>query len=99
MRTLTLTITALGAMIIGLYFGPENELLTHRQMSLPSSSASQPSDYPIKAVPPTDVRLTDSFWRPRLETNRSVTIPHIMRQNEVTGRVDNFLKAARKISG
>ncbi len=28
-----------------------------------------------------------------------MTIPHILRQNEVTGRVDNFLKAARKMEG
>lgn len=26
----------------------------------------------------------------------SVTIPHIMQQNELTGRIDNFLKAAKK---
>jgi hypothetical protein len=57
------------------------------------------SDYPLTAVPFTDVRLTDSFWRPRLDINRTVTVPHILRQNEVTGRVDNFLKAARKMTG
>jgi DUF1680 family protein len=28
-----------------------------------------------------------------------VTIPHIMRENETTGRVDNFRKAARQMSG
>jgi DUF1680 family protein len=48
----------------------------------------------IRAVPFVDVRLTDDFWRPRLETNRAVTIPHILRENEETGRVDNFRKAA-----
>src|SRR5207302_2915738 len=62
--------------------------------------ASLPAaDYPIRAVPLTAVRITDSFWRPRLDTNRTVTIPHIMRQNELTGRVDNFLKAAHKLDG
>jgi DUF1680 family protein len=45
------------------------------------------------------VKLTDSFWRPRLSTNRTVTIPHILRQNEETGRVDNFRKAAGLIPG
>jgi DUF1680 family protein len=55
--------------------------------------------YPIRAVPATAVELTDHFWRPRLEINRTVTIPHIMRENEQTGRVDNFLKAAHKIAG
>jgi len=57
------------------------------------------SDYPIKAVPFTDVSLTGSFWRPRLEITRTVTVPHILRQNEVSGRVDNFLKAARQMEG
>jgi DUF1680 family protein len=54
---------------------------------------------PIRAVPFTEVRLTDSFWRPRLATNRTVTIPHIFRQNEETGRVDNFRKAAGAMEG
>ncbi len=94
MRTLTLTIVALGAIIIGWHSGPENTRLTYNQ-----SSPTHPADYPIQAVPLTAVHFTDSFWQPRLETNRSVTIPHIMKQNEVTGRVDNFLKAARKMTG
>ena len=45
------------------------------------------------------VTLTDSFWAPKLETNRRVTIPHIMRENETTGRVDNFRKAAQQMPG
>jgi DUF1680 family protein len=56
-------------------------------------------DYPIRAVPSTAVRFTDDFWRPRLEINRTVTIPHILHQNELTGRVDNFLKAAGRKEG
>jgi hypothetical protein len=57
------------------------------------------SDYPIRPVPLSAVRFTDDFWRPRLEINRTVTIPHILRRNEITGRVDNFLKAARRKDG
>jgi DUF1680 family protein/peptidoglycan/xylan/chitin deacetylase (PgdA/CDA1 family) len=56
-------------------------------------------DYPIAAVPAPQVKLTDSFWAPKLETNRRVTIPHIMRENETSGRVDNFRKAARQMPG
>lgn len=56
-------------------------------------------DYPITAVPLTAVRITDTFWAPRLDVNRTVTIPHIMHENEITGRVDNFLKAAHKEEG
>ncbi len=62
-------------------------------------AVSPVSDYPIAAVPGSAVTLTDQFWAPKLETNRRVTIPHIMQENESTGRVDNFRKAARQMSG
>jgi DUF1680 family protein/peptidoglycan/xylan/chitin deacetylase (PgdA/CDA1 family) len=65
---------------------------------LPWAVAPTP-DYPITPVPAAQVRLTDSFWAPKLETNRRVTIPHIMRENETTGRVDNFRKAAHQMPG
>lgn len=48
------------------------------------------SGYPIEAVPFTNVRLTDDFWAPRLETGRSVTIPFAFKQCETTGRIANF---------
>jgi uncharacterized protein len=60
---------------------------------------SAPADYPIKAVPLTDVEITDAFWAPRIAINRTVTIPHIIEQNEKTGRVDNFRKAAHARQG
>jgi DUF1680 family protein len=47
-------------------------------------------DYPVKPVDFTKVKILDRFWLPRMETNRKVTIPFAMKQNEVTGRVDNF---------
>jgi hypothetical protein len=56
-------------------------------------------DYPLRPVPFTQVRLTDSFWAPRLETNRMVSVPYALRMNEETGRVDNFRKAARLMTG
>ena len=55
--------------------------------------------YPIHPVPLTAVTITDGFWRPKIEVNRAVTIPHILKQNEITGRIDNFLKAAHQIEG
>jgi uncharacterized protein len=58
-----------------------------------------PAEYPIRPIAAADVDITDRFWRPKLETNRTVTIPHIMRENEETGRVANFLKAAHAIDG
>jgi uncharacterized protein len=51
--------------------------------------------YPIHAVPFVDVRLTDAFWSPRLETNRTVTIPFGFRKSAEEGRIRNFEHAAR----
>jgi uncharacterized protein len=56
-------------------------------------------DYPVRPVPFTDVRLSDTFWAPRLETNRTVSVPYALRMNEETGRVDNFRKAAKLMTG
>jgi hypothetical protein len=58
-----------------------------------------PRDYPIRAVPLTAVTIDDGFWAPKLEINRTVTIPHILKENDDTGRVANFEKAAGKKSG
>lgn len=56
-------------------------------------------DYPIEPVPFTQVKIKDPFWLPRLETNRHVTIPDILRKCEETGRVANLEKAAGRKSG
>ncbi|MFW6124301.1 MAG: glycoside hydrolase family 127 protein [Acidobacteriota bacterium] len=56
-------------------------------------------DYVIKPVSFTDVRITDSFWLPRMETNRKVTIPFAFKKCEETGRIDNFEKAGGLIPG
>jgi hypothetical protein len=57
------------------------------------------ADYPVKPVPFTDVHLTDAFWAPRLETNRTVTIPHIFKMEEDTGRLKNFELAKDALGG
>lgn len=57
------------------------------------------SDYPVRSVDFTRVRLEGGFWGPRLETNRLVTIPYALKMNEETGRVGNFRKAARMQAG
>lgn len=51
------------------------------------------------AVPFVQVHFEDSFWAPRLRTNLEVTIPHILAQNELTGRVDNLRKGAGLLEG
>jgi len=53
-----------------------------------------PGAWRVQPVSNAAVKLVDDFWRPRLEKNRTVTIPHIMGQNEQTGRVANFRRAA-----
>jgi hypothetical protein len=62
-------------------------------------AAPRAHDYPIRAVPASAVTIDDGFWAPKLETNRKVTIPYILKQNEDTGRVANFERAAGKKSG
>jgi hypothetical protein len=52
-----------------------------------------------RTPPLSAVRLTDEFWQPRLERNRTTTIPHILRENVATGRVANFERAAGRREG
>ncbi|MDR2680709.1 MAG: glycoside hydrolase family 127 protein, partial [Tannerella sp.] len=40
----------------------------------------------IQEVPFTNVRFTDNFWAPRIETNRTVSIPSAFHQCEINGR-------------
>ncbi len=54
-------------------------------------------DYPVRPVPFTAVHLDDEFWRPRIETNRTETIPFAFQMCETSGRLDNFVRAARAL--
>ncbi|MBX2990669.1 MAG: glycoside hydrolase family 127 protein [Bacteroidetes bacterium] len=59
--------------------------------------AQQPArDYPVTAVPFTQVRVSDAFWAPRIEMNRSVTIPSSFDHCRTTGRIKNFEMAAER---
>lgn len=55
-------------------------------------------DYPIQPVPFTQVKVDDKFWAPKIEVNREVTIPYVLKMCEVHGRIANF-KAAADHSG
>lgn len=57
---------------------------------------AQTKDYTIKPVSFTHVKLDDKFWSPRIETNRTVTIPASFARCEKTGRVKNFEMAAAR---
>lgn len=63
------------------------------------AAAQLQKDYPVQPVPFTAVHLTDQFWAPKIETNRNVSIPFAFEQCETTGRVENFLRAAKAIQG
>ena len=74
-------------------------ILTLLPTLLVTCTQAPKADYPAKPVPFTDVHLTDAFWAPRLETNRTVTIPHDFKQSEETGRVKNFAMAEAALGG
>lgn len=52
------------------------------------------SGYPITPVPFTSVKVTEGFWKQRLNASREVTIPLAFSKCEETGRYENFVKAA-----
>src|SRR2546428_12985538 len=65
--------------------------------AIPATGPSH--DYPVTPVPFTAVHLNDVFWAPRIETNRQITIPFAFQQCELSGRVDNFERAAKMLRG
>ncbi len=64
-----------------------------------TAPAAPPKDYPIQPVPFTAVSVQDGFWRPRMETNRKVTVRYDFQKCEETGRIDNFAKAGGLMKG
>ncbi len=69
-------------------------------LALVSSTPSlHAQGYPVTPVPFTAVTVKDPFWGPRLETNRTVTIPYAFAKCVETGRVRNFEAADSVLSG
>lgn len=64
-----------------------------------SQGVYQHPDAPVKEVPFTQVHIDDSFWAPRIETNRTVSIPSAFHECEVNGRFDNFAIAGGLMKG
>ena len=56
-------------------------------------------DEPLAAVPFQKVQIHDSFWSPKVETNRTATIEANLRQCEITGRIKNFAVAGKLVQG
>ena len=55
--------------------------------------------YPHQPVPFTKVEIDGPFWRTRLDTNRTKTIPSDFQKCEDTGRLANFAVAAGRQPG
>ena len=64
-----------------------------------SAAQKQQPIAPIQEVSFTQVHLNDGFWSPRIEINRTVSIPSAFHECEVNGRFDNFALAAGLIKG
>lgn len=60
---------------------------------------AQQKDYPIQPVAFTKVHVNDGFWQPKMEVNAIVTIPYVIEQCKKNGRIDNFLRAGKKLDG
>lgn len=62
-------------------------------------NANDKSKETIQQVPFTNVHFSDQFWAPRIEINRTVSIPSAFNESEKTGRFDNFALAGKIITG
>lgn len=56
-------------------------------------------DYAVRPAPLDSVKVEDEFWSPRLETNRTVSFPHVIKAAAEAGEFDNFAKAAGLMDG
>src|SRR5258708_38720940 len=72
-------------------------LCTCNSQAWQTSDAGQ--EYPIRPVPFKQVHVSDAFWAPRMEINRTVSIPTAFDQCERTGRIENFVRAAEVLRG
>ncbi|MCX2476267.1 glycoside hydrolase family 127 protein [Pedobacter sp. MC2016-05] len=79
---------------------PEKAIITLLFILLMGLNLSaQRKDYPIQPVAFTKVHVHDHFWQPKMEVNANVTIPYVIAQCRANGRMDNFLRAGKKLSG
>ena len=62
----------------------------------PSTAPAAAPLLKLRAVPFTDVQINDSFWTPRRETNRLVSIPLNFDMLEKSGNIRNLERAAAR---
>ena len=70
-----------------------------QQSAIRNPQSAIKRDYPVKPVPFTAVHFNDVFWAPRIEINRTVTIPFAFEKCEETKRVYHFERAAAALRG
>ena len=63
-------------------------------VTLASISYTPGKDYPIQPKRYAEVRITDSFWKPKIATNAAVTIPFQIQKGDGRGLSGNVLEAA-----
>jgi len=61
-----------------------------------NSIAQNLTDYQVQGIPFNKVIIDDKFWLPKIEINRTITIPTSFKKCEETGRVENFIQAAKR---
>ena len=61
--------------------------------------SAEGQDYKLRPLSLKEVRVTDQFWVPRIETNRTVTIPLVFHKCEEKGYISSFAKAGGLMQG
>ena len=84
--------TGMSLLVLGLFLGAQAPHATE-------TGDLRPAGDRLAALPLTAVAITDSFWAPRLEVNRTRTLGHVLQQIEATGGLRNFDIAAGKTTG
>ncbi len=75
------------------------QALAAQKPAAKAEPAKPPRDYPVKPVPFTAVHFNDTFWLPRIEINRTVTIPFAFQKCEESKRIYHFERAADRLRG
>ncbi|MBN2270916.1 MAG: glycoside hydrolase family 127 protein [Sedimentisphaerales bacterium] len=88
-KRIALILTAAG-ILIGVGFVGCNAQAGQQAAPAKADERKLMRDYPIEPVAFTQVKLTDEFLAPRIETNRKVSIPYAFGKCEENGRMDNF---------
>jgi hypothetical protein len=57
------------------------------------------TDYPTEAIPFTQVRIDDAFWSPRIEANRLVSVPYLLKASAENGQLLDVEPTYKTIEG